>query len=52
MAPELFNINNGEFGPPTRGSDIFALGMVILEVRDIYHGRSLHFFETPFRPFP
>ena len=52
MAPELFNINNGKFGPPTRGSDIFALGMVILEVRNIYHERSFHFFETPSRPFP
>ena len=49
MAPELFNITNGEFGLPTHESDVFALGMVTFEVRNTYHGRSLHGFETPSR---
>ena len=52
MAPELFNITNGEFGLPTDESDIFALGMVTFEVGNTYHGRSFHGFETPFRNSP
>ena len=51
MAPELFNITNGEFGLPTDESDIFALGMVTFEVRNIDHGRSFHGFEPPPRTF-
>lgn len=34
MAPELYNIKNEDkSGLPTRGSDMFALGMVTFEVR-------------------
>ena len=40
MAPELFNLDEGKSGLCTRGSDIFALGMVTIEVRNIYRGRS------------
>ena len=45
MAPELFDINNGEFALPTRESDMFALGMVTFEVMNIYHERLFHDFE-------
>ena len=37
MAPELFNIGTeGESGLSTRESDVFALGMVAFEVRNVY----------------
>jgi len=39
MAPELFGLNEGRSGLCTRGSDIFALGMVTIEVMNIYCGR-------------
>jgi len=39
MAPELFNLDEGKSGLCTRNSDIFALGMVAVEVRNIYRER-------------
>ena len=36
MAPELYNIKNEDkTGLPTRGSDMFAFGMVTFEVRTV-----------------
>ena len=49
MSPELLDMTRGEFGLPTRESDVFALGMVTFEVRNIHRARSSHGFETPSR---
>ena len=48
IAPELFNVDkNGKSVLSTRKSDVFALGMVTTEVRNVYRGRFFHDFETP-----
>ena len=48
MAPELFNIHSGGgSGFSTRESDVFALGMVTFEVRNVQLGIFFHGFETP-----
>ena len=44
MAPELHD--QGNFSFRTRDSDIFALGMITIEVRNTYHGRLPYGFET------
>lgn len=45
MAPELFNIDNErKTGLSTNKTDIFALGMVTIEVRNIRCGRIVHRF--------
>ena len=43
MAPELFNIGTeGASGLSTCESDVFALGMVTFEVRNVYIGILSH----------
>ena len=40
MAPELFNVDTEEKSRfPTCESDVFALGVVMSEVRNVYIGR-------------
>jgi len=45
MAPELFDLNEGKSGLCTCESDVFALGMVTFEVRNIYRGSLFYDFE-------
>ena len=42
MAPELLGANKDRFDLSTRESDIFALGMVVFEVRSTHRGEPLH----------
>ena len=51
MAPELFNMGTGgKSGLSTRESDIFALGMVMLEVRNVHIGISSHGLKLSYLP--
>ena len=48
MAPELFNVGaEGKSGLSTRESDVFALGMVTFEVRNVYIRRSSRGLKLP-----
>lgn len=53
MAPELIQTDDeGKSGLSTKGTDVFALGMVTFEVRHFYSAKSFHVLETPFRFSP
>lgn len=48
MAPEVFDTNNeGWLNIPTRESDVFALGMVTFEVRNVHLGRLFRGLNLP-----